>query len=59
MGFERWRTTARPAAALPLLAKGTPVGVTADQVGCATSSAFVAAFRREVGSTPAEHFRTA
>jgi AraC-like DNA-binding protein len=58
MGFERWRTPARLAAALPLLAAGTPVSATAHHVGYATPSAFVAAFRREVGSTPADYFRT-
>ncbi|HLM64848.1 MAG TPA: helix-turn-helix transcriptional regulator [Acidimicrobiales bacterium] len=57
MGFERWRTTARLAAALPLLASGAPVGATAHRVGYATPSAFVAAFRREIGTTPAEYFR--
>jgi AraC-like DNA-binding protein len=57
MGFERWRSTARLAAALPLLASGMPVGATAHRVGYATPSAFVAAFRREVGSTPADYFR--
>lgn len=56
MGFGRWRTTARLAAALPLLAAGMPVGATAHRVGYATPSAFVAAFRREVGTTPAEYF---
>jgi AraC-like DNA-binding protein len=57
MGFERWRTTARLAAALPLLAAGTPVGTTAHQVGYANPSAFVAAFRRVIGTTPADYFR--
>src|ERR671923_127352 len=57
MGFERWRTTARLAAALPPLAGGMAVGATARQVGYATPSAFVAAFRREIGTTPAEYFR--
>ena len=57
VGFERWRTTARLAAALALLAAGTPVGATAHRVGYATASAFVAAFRREVGVTPADYFR--
>lgn len=57
IGFERWRTTARLAAALPLLAAGTPVSATAHQVGYATPSAFVAAFRREIGTTPADYFR--
>jgi AraC-like DNA-binding protein len=59
MGFERWRSTARLAAALPLLASGMPVGTTGHRVGYATPSAFVAAFRREVGSTPADYFRRA
>lgn len=58
VGFERWRTTARLAAALPLLAVGTPVSVTAHQVGYTTASAFVAAFRRIVGTTPAQYFRS-
>ena len=57
MGFERWRTTARLAAALPLLAGGMAVGTAARRVGYATPSAFVAAFRREIGTTPAEYFR--
>jgi AraC-like DNA-binding protein len=56
MGFERWRTTARLAAALPILASGTAVETTAHHVGYTTASAFVAAFRREVGTTPAEYF---
>jgi AraC-like DNA-binding protein len=59
MGFERWRSTARLAAGLPLLASGMAVGTTAYQVGYATPSAFVAAFRREVGTTPADYFRGA
>lgn len=59
MGFGRWRTTARLAAALPLLATGTSVAATAHRVGYATPSAFVAAFRREVGTTPADYFRSA
>jgi AraC-like DNA-binding protein len=59
MGFERWRTTARLAAALPLLAGGAAVSATAYKVGYASPSAFVAAFRREVGITPAEYFEHA
>lgn len=57
MGFARWRTNARLVAALPLLAAGTGVGAVAHMVGYTTPSAFVAAFRREVGTTPAEYFR--
>lgn len=56
MGFERWRRTARLAAALPLLSSGLAVSTTAYRVGYASASAFVAAFRREIGSTPAEYF---
>ena len=58
MGFERWRTHARLAAALPMLAAGDGVSTVAHKVGYATPSAFVAAFRREIGTTPAEYFRT-
>lgn len=57
MGFERWRSTTRLAAALPLLASGEAVGRTAYKVGYASPSAFVAAFRREVGTTPASYFQ--
>jgi AraC-like DNA-binding protein len=58
MGFERWRTHARLAAALPMLAAGDGIGAVARRVGYATPSAFVAAFRREIGTTPADYFRT-
>lgn len=58
MGFAQWRTSARLSAALPLLAAGLGVGAVARQVGYATPSAFVAAFRREIGTTPAEYFRS-
>ena len=50
--FGRWRTLARLAAALPLLAAGKPVGNVARAVGYENPSAFVAAFRRETGATP-------
>lgn len=54
--FGRWRTLLRLQSALPLLAAGTPVGSAAARVGYDTSSAFVAAFRRETGRTPASYF---
>lgn len=53
--FGRWRTNARLAAALPHLAAGAGVAVTARRVGYATPSAFVAAFRRELGTTPTRY----
>jgi AraC-like DNA-binding protein len=56
MPFGRWRTLLRLQAALPLLAVGEPVSRVAHRVGYQTTSAFVAAFRRETGSTPAAYF---
>lgn len=57
--FGRWRTLLRLQAALPALAAGEPVGNVARHVGYETSSAFVAAFHRETGLTPAAYFRPA
>lgn len=58
IGFERWRTQTRLSAALPLLASGDGVSTVAHKVGYGTPSAFVAAFRREIGTTPSEYFRS-
>jgi AraC-like DNA-binding protein/quercetin dioxygenase-like cupin family protein len=55
--FGRWRTLLRLQAALPMLAAGDPVGRVAHRVGYDTPSAFVAAFHRETGATPAGYFR--
>ncbi|MGY0498479.1 AraC family transcriptional regulator [Nocardia sp. FBN12] len=52
MSFDRWRTHARIQASLPLLADGQPVFRVAHTVGYATASAFLAAFRRTVGTSP-------
>lgn len=52
MSFDRWRTQLRLRAALPLLAEGLPVARVAHAVGYATPSAFLAAFRRTVGTSP-------
>jgi AraC-like DNA-binding protein/quercetin dioxygenase-like cupin family protein len=54
--FGRWRTLLRIQAALPLLAGGDPVSRVAHRVGYETPSAFIAAFRRETGITPAAYF---
>ena len=55
--FGRWRTLLRLQAALPLLAAGDAVGRVAVRVGYDRPSAFVAAFRREIGLTPTAYFR--
>jgi AraC-like DNA-binding protein len=57
--FGRWRTLLRVQQALPMLAAGDAVGRVAVKVGYDTPSAFVAAFRREIGMTPAAYFRSA
>jgi len=56
--FGRWRALLRLQAALPALAAGEPVGNVARRVGYESASAFVAAFRRETGVTPARCFRS-
>ncbi|MTJ64623.1 helix-turn-helix domain-containing protein [Nocardia seriolae] len=56
MTFGRWRTQLRSAASPPLLASGLPVARSAARVGCATPSAYVAAFHREVGVSPTRYF---
>lgn len=54
--FRQWRTLNRLRAALPTLAAGKPVSQVALEVGYETTSAFVAAFRRETGLTPRAYF---
>jgi AraC-like DNA-binding protein len=56
--FGRWRSLARLRSAIAALAGGEPVGNVARQVGYESPSAFVAAFRRETGMTPAGYFRS-
>ncbi|WP_405795632.1 AraC family transcriptional regulator [Streptomyces sp. NBC_01506] len=55
MSFDRWRSHVRLRAALPLLAEGRPVSRVAHTVGYATPSAFLAAFRRTVGTSPGQY----
>ncbi|WP_053715394.1 AraC family transcriptional regulator [Saccharothrix sp. NRRL B-16348] len=55
MSFDRWRTHMRLRAALPLLAERQPVSRVAHAVGYATASAFLVAFRRAVGTSPARY----
>jgi len=57
MSFDRWRTHTRLRAALPLLAEGRAVSSVAHEVGYATPSAFLAAFRRTLGTSPGRYLR--
>lgn len=59
MTLGRWRRRARLVEALRLLAAGEPVTRVALEVGYATPSAFVSAFRRELGRTPGRYFANA
>ncbi len=56
ISFGRWRTRLRLQAALSELAAGQPVANVARHVGYESDSAFVQAFRRETGITPAMFF---
>jgi AraC-like DNA-binding protein len=58
LSFGRWRTRLRLSAALADLAAGAPVSTVSRTVGYESTSAFVAAFRRETGATPAAYFRS-
>jgi AraC-like DNA-binding protein/quercetin dioxygenase-like cupin family protein len=58
MTFGQWRRLARLQASLTELAAGRAVGAVARHVGYQTPSAFVAAFRKETGLTPAAYFRS-
>lgn len=54
--FARWRALVRLNAAMQALAARDPVSQVARRVGYETTSAFIAAFRRETGITPARYF---
>ncbi|WP_315902799.1 helix-turn-helix transcriptional regulator [Streptomyces salinarius] len=56
VSFASWRTYERLNAALPMLGMGEPISRVARAVGYGTASAFITAFRREIGTTPASYF---
>lgn len=58
LSFGRWRTRLRLSAALADLGANVPVSTVSHAVGYESTSAFVAAFRRETGLTPAAYFRS-
>ncbi len=51
--FQGWRRRARVQCALGWLAEGTPISMVAHDCGFSSVSAFVHAFRGEMGTTPA------
>jgi len=53
--LEAWRQKARLIAAVAALSNGAPVGVTAADCGYESASAFIAAFKRQFGVTPARY----
>jgi AraC-like DNA-binding protein len=56
MSLGEWHRRARMLRALELLADGDPVTSVATAVGYSTPSAFIAAFRAALGTTPARFF---
>lgn len=56
MTFGEWRAQARVQAALVHLAAGESVANVAERVGYSSASAFIAAFRRQTGSSPSTYF---
>jgi AraC-like DNA-binding protein len=57
LSFARWRALLRLRCALEALGSDESVSEVARKVGYESASAFVAAFRRETGMTPARYFR--
>jgi AraC-like DNA-binding protein len=55
--FGRWQQQARLLRALEILAAGEAVTTAALEVGLETPSAFIAMFRRAMGTTPAKYFQ--
>lgn len=56
MTFRQWQRQARLLAGLVRLAAGQPVTVVALEVGYESPSAFIAMFKRALGTTPGQYF---
>lgn len=59
LSFAQWRQQARLSRALERLAEGEPVTAVAEHLGYASTSAFIAMFRRAFGQSPARYFEHA
>ena len=57
MTFGRWRQQVRLLHALRRLAEGASVTTAALDVGYDSTSAFIAMFKRNLGTTPGGYFR--
>ncbi len=57
LSLGRWRSQARLLSALPLLEQGQPVTDVSMDLGFESLSAFISAFRKFFGVTPAKYFR--
>ena len=57
LSFREWRRQLRLLKSLELLAAGKDVTTTALDVGYESTSAFIAAFRESLGTTPRQYFR--
>ena len=58
MTFGQWRQQVRLLEALRLLAAGTPVTTVAYDLGYESQSAFIVMFRKAMGPTPGQYFRS-
>jgi len=57
ISFGAWRTQLKLMRALEWLARGRSVSSTGSSLGYASTSAFIQAFRRHLGTTPSRYFR--
>jgi len=57
MRFVEWQQRLRLLQAITLLEQGAPVTAAGAQAGYASTSAFIAAFRQQMGETPARYVR--
>lgn len=56
MGFGQWRQQVRLAHAAPMIARGTPLLVVAQELGYTSQSAFSAMFKKTFGCSPSAFF---